>query len=80
MYSMKSEQKIDYTVLMVREALSEARTFIKMDRWIRINGLGPNVRMHVGRFNSDGSKQPAMLTLSYYITNDGRIGREELIF
>lgn len=80
MYSMKSEQKIDYTVLMVREALSEARDFIKLGRWIRINGLGPNVRMHVGRFNSDGSKQPAILTISYYINNNGTIGREELVF
>jgi len=77
---MKSEQKIDYTVLMVREALSEARDFIKLGRWIRINGLGPNVRMHVGRFNSDGSKQPAILTISYYINNNGTIGREELVF
>ena len=72
--------KTDYTVLMVREALKEARDYIKLGRWVRINGLGPNVRMHVGRFNSDGSKQPAILTLSYYITNDGDIGREELIF
>lgn len=70
----------DYTVLMVREALKEARDYIKLGRWVRINGLGPNVRMHVGRFNSDGSKQPAILTLSYYIINDGDIGREELIF
>jgi len=77
---MKSEQKIDYTVLMVREALSEARDFIKLGRWIRINGLGPNVRMHVGRFNFDGSKQPAILTISYYINNNGTIGREELVF
>jgi len=65
---------------MVREALSDARYYIKLDRWIRINGLGPNVRMHVGRFNSDRTKQPTMLTLSYYIENDGTIGREELVF
>lgn len=70
----------DYTVLMVREALNEARSFIKLDRWIKINGLGPNVRMHVGRFDSNRVKQPAIMTISYYITNDGRIGREELIF
>lgn len=70
----------DYTVLMVREALKEARDYIKLGRWVRINGRGPNVRMHVGRFNSDGSKQPAILTLSYYIINDGDIGREELVF
>jgi hypothetical protein len=72
--------KTDYTVLMVREALSEARPHISKGNWVRINGLGPNVRLHIGRFNHDGARKPTHLTVSYYIENDGTIGREELVF
>ncbi len=78
---MQEYRTFDYTVDMVRSALVEANTLLKgSNKWVKINARGPNVRMHVGLLDRRMNKEPAYLTISYYITNDGRIGREELKF
>jgi len=75
-----STKEPDYNTQMVRRALIEANVWLRMGRWVRINCLGPNVRLHVGRFNSDGSRQESMITVAFFIENSGKIGREELVF
>lgn len=72
------EQETDNVTLMTRFAINEARDAVNLGNWAFIKTLGPQVRLYIGRFNHNKDRKAWHKTVSFYVDNHGKIGREEL--